>query len=239
MYGYIYETTNLINGKKYIGKHKSNKFDYNYYGSGIGLKKALNKYGKENFKVIILEKIQTNQKDLDLKEIYYIEKYNAVKDKNYYNQSYGAENEGWAGYNKAAKEKNYNSFKGKHHTKETKLKISKKRKEYYKKYGFPEETRKKISKANKGKVVSEETKQKMRNHKFTKEHREKISKAQSGKNNSMYGKHLSKNVKKHLSEIRKNRIWINNNINEKWINKDEINIYFAQGFVKGRLKRKK
>ena len=34
MKGYIYETTNLINGKKYIGKHKSNKFDHNYYGSG-------------------------------------------------------------------------------------------------------------------------------------------------------------------------------------------------------------
>lgn len=30
MFGYIYETTNLINNKKYIGKHKSNKFDKNY-----------------------------------------------------------------------------------------------------------------------------------------------------------------------------------------------------------------
>ena len=30
MYGYVYETINLINGKKYIGKHVSNSFDSNY-----------------------------------------------------------------------------------------------------------------------------------------------------------------------------------------------------------------
>ena len=101
MYGYIYETTNLINGKKYIGKHKSNKFDSNYYGSGTGILKAIEKYGKENFKVIILEEIDTNQKDLDCKEVYYIEKYNAVKNELYYNNSYGGENEGWFGVNKA------------------------------------------------------------------------------------------------------------------------------------------
>ncbi len=40
MKGYIYETINLINGKKYIGKHKSSKFDNTYFGSGIALKRV-------------------------------------------------------------------------------------------------------------------------------------------------------------------------------------------------------
>jgi hypothetical protein len=30
MYGYIYKITNNINGKMYIGMHRSNKFDENY-----------------------------------------------------------------------------------------------------------------------------------------------------------------------------------------------------------------
>ena len=126
MYGYIYETTNLINGKKYIGKHKANRFDESYYGSGIQLKKALNKYGKENFKVQILEEVNTNQKDLDKAETRWILASNAVRDDDYYNNSYGGESEGWYGYNQIIKE---NSSKhpmyGKHHSKETKLKISK------------------------------------------------------------------------------------------------------------------
>lgn len=45
MYGYIYETTNLINGKKYIGKRVKPKFDGNYKGSGKVLKHAIEKYG--------------------------------------------------------------------------------------------------------------------------------------------------------------------------------------------------
>lgn len=32
MYGYIYITENLVNHKKYIGQHKSNKFDEYYKG---------------------------------------------------------------------------------------------------------------------------------------------------------------------------------------------------------------
>ena len=69
MYGYIYETTNLINGKKYIGKHKSIDFDPNYKGSGQVLKKAFSKYGKNNFKCVIIEKCD-NLKDLNTKEIF-------------------------------------------------------------------------------------------------------------------------------------------------------------------------
>lgn len=47
----VYKTTNKVNGKFYIGVHKTNKendFD-GYYGSGTLLKKAIKKYGKHNF----------------------------------------------------------------------------------------------------------------------------------------------------------------------------------------------
>ena len=54
MYGYIYLTTNLINGRVYVGKHKSSKYDSSYYGSGKAIKNALKKYGVENFSNEIL-----------------------------------------------------------------------------------------------------------------------------------------------------------------------------------------
>lgn len=34
MLGYIYKTTNLANGKLYIGQHKSAQYDSEYFGSG-------------------------------------------------------------------------------------------------------------------------------------------------------------------------------------------------------------
>jgi hypothetical protein len=43
----VYRTTNNVNNKIYIGQDYFN--DSNYYGSGTIFKKALNKYGKENF----------------------------------------------------------------------------------------------------------------------------------------------------------------------------------------------
>lgn len=58
----IYETTNLINGKTYIGQHKvvSKKYDY-YLGSGNIIRKAIKKYGKENFVRKDLYKVTTRQ----------------------------------------------------------------------------------------------------------------------------------------------------------------------------------
>ena len=54
---YIYLTTNLINGKKYIGKHYGEIND-SYLGSGILIKKAIKKYGSNNFtkKILFISK---------------------------------------------------------------------------------------------------------------------------------------------------------------------------------------
>ena len=74
--GIIYKTTNAINGRFYIGKDRHN--DPHYLGSGLLLRKAINKYGKNNFKKDILEHCKT-LKELNEKEIYWIEKLGATK----------------------------------------------------------------------------------------------------------------------------------------------------------------
>ena len=70
MYGYIYITTNKINGIIYIGQHKSKKFTTSYKGSGTLIRRAIEKYGKENFEVHLIEWCET-QKDADEKEKYW------------------------------------------------------------------------------------------------------------------------------------------------------------------------
>lgn len=62
----IYKTTNLINGKFYLGKSSIGNINRGYMGSGSRIKAAIKKYGKENFKVEILHTCKTEQEAYDL-----------------------------------------------------------------------------------------------------------------------------------------------------------------------------
>jgi len=87
-WGFIYITTNMINGKKYIGQ-RIFKYDWkNYLGSGVLITKSINKYGKDNFSREIIA-IAYSKEELNKLEIEFIKNHNAVGDSNYYNIGYG------------------------------------------------------------------------------------------------------------------------------------------------------
>lgn len=60
-HNYFYKITNLINGKFYYGIHSTNDLDDGYMGSGLALKSAYNKYGKENFIKEIINNFKTRK----------------------------------------------------------------------------------------------------------------------------------------------------------------------------------
>lgn len=87
MQHFIYITENLVNGKKYIGKHSGEISDL-YFGSGTVLKLAIEKYGVENFKRHIVEIVDTADA-LDDAEKRWIETHNALHDPLFYNLTAG------------------------------------------------------------------------------------------------------------------------------------------------------
>lgn len=67
LYYIVYKTTNLANGKTYVGKHITTDLNDKYLGSGTLLQKAIQKYGVHNFKREILF-IFDNEVDMLAKE---------------------------------------------------------------------------------------------------------------------------------------------------------------------------
>ena len=119
---YIYKTTNLLNGKIYIGKRVYRKKDDKWYlGSGIYLNRVIKKYGRENFKKEILEWCD-NKSHLCQREIYWINQLNSTNPKIGYNLSLGGDggNVGVEAYIKIG-----NKLRGKKKSKEFGEKVSK------------------------------------------------------------------------------------------------------------------
>lgn len=92
----VYETINLINHKVYFGVHHTNiKYFDGYLGSGTALKQAIKKYGKSNFKRIILKVLPFNE--FGKKEAFNIERKivndYVIKSKYTYNLSLGGQGE--------------------------------------------------------------------------------------------------------------------------------------------------
>jgi group I intron endonuclease len=160
MYGYIYITTNLIDGKRYIGQRKFGKREP-YFGSGKYLKNALKKYGIENFKKEILCECETKE-ELDVKEKYYIQQYNATKVNNFYNISPGGDGGSSKGPTSNRFGKPHDDIARMHLRMAWKKRKNKSAWNKGKSNCYSEETLKKMSLAKIGKKPSEETKEKIR-----------------------------------------------------------------------------
>lgn len=184
-FNYIYLITNKLNDKVYIGKHSTDNLDDGYMGSGKIIKRAINKYGIENFTKEYLAFCDT-ESTLNYLERFYIKKYKSTEVG--YNITGGGE--GCLGliHSKETRKKlsdiarknnigEKNPFWHKHHSMKSRQKMSKTLKENYVKekhpnYNkhLPKSTKDKISVSNRGKtawnkgktdIYSDETKYKM------------------------------------------------------------------------------
>lgn len=128
MYGYIYLTTNKINGKQYVGQKRSDTFVKSYKGSGKALLKAISKYGFDNFECHIIDTAES-QEELNVKEFVYVELYQTLETG--YNLCEGGGSVSGYKHTEDTKRKMCEAragekapFYGKHHTEETKQKLS-------------------------------------------------------------------------------------------------------------------
>lgn len=196
----IYLRTNLVNGKQYVGQAKDfkrrerrwNSDVYQYAGKYINA--ARRKYGIENFSTDILEECDTQKKANELEKYYIIELNTKAPDG--YNLTDGGEGVSGYKFTKEEREKLSKShiglqagekhpLWGKHHTDETKRKLS----EVHKGKPLSGEHKRKLLALNasrKGKPLSEE-------------HKRKISEAHKGKK----GHKLSEETKRKIGEANK------------------------------------
>lgn len=250
-YYVIYKVINLLNDKFYVGMHKTKDLDDSYMGSGFRIKKAIEKYGKVNFKKEYL---------------YFLNNYNELKNKereiiteefllneNCYNVVLG----GSGNFDRAnarikwlrENDINWSKNKGKKVSESLATSEKHKNKIYTKEFIDALKERSKLGKYKRGFITSQETK-------------DKISKANKGKTvgikNGAYGnkwiynkeQNIFKSIKgkdleyyisigwilKSHSKIKGKIVIKNLKLNKmKYILKENLEEYLKSEWVRGRL----
>lgn len=119
----VYRTTNILTGHFYIGVHKTENPNDSYLGSGLAIKAAIKQLGKSAFKKEIIECFDDARSAYALENKLVTKK--LVKDPNCYNLTVGGiPTADWFEKRKAHYRKNVKTFLGKNHTEESKRKIS-------------------------------------------------------------------------------------------------------------------
>lgn len=193
----IYKTVNLANSKFYLDAHKTKDLNDNYLGSGIALKRAIKKYGIENFKKEILF-IFTTKKEMFNAERFLVDNI-LINQPDCYNANivgYGGSAKG-SKISEQAKINIGNGQKGRPSHRKGKTGV------------YSKETLDKMSQAQKGRKHSEETKQKMsdiaKGRKVSEETKHKISETNKGRPGTFKGKKHSEEAKLKISEARKGK----------------------------------
>lgn len=189
-FGYVYLSTCLVDNMLYVGKHARSYFDTNYYGTGINQRKWLAKYGKENFKIEILQWCYSDKELSDAEEYweaYYRKIYGDVRmlniatggisgDKFIHNPNHKKYREKLrdAIYRQNRNGENH-PFYGKHHTDEAKAKIAIAQEGKT----MSNEAKRKISESKMGHEVDEDTRKKISDtlsgRKLDEQHRKNIT----------------------------------------------------------------
>lgn len=230
---YVYLILNKVNGKTYVGQRKSSKEWNNdsYMGSGKLLKLAKKKYGIKNFEKFLIQHC-CSKEETDKAEKFWIAEYRS---------------RGKAEYNIADGGCCSPSFKGKHHSEESKAKC---RASVLKTYEL-NNTRQKLSEMRRSVPKSKEHKaaigRALRGKTLGEEHRQHCKEAQQKyfetHEGTFKGKHHSEESKEknrlaHLGKPSWNKGKKLGSNGTHWYNNGKINVKAKEcpeGFVKGRL----
>jgi group I intron endonuclease len=173
----LYQTTNNVNGRIYIGVHKVTDTWYSrkYLGSGSTLKLAIKKHGEGNFTRVTLNQFSCVEEAYSAEAEMVTEEF--IKRLDTYNIRTGGR--GGIGIKHTAESKaKMSAFqKGKKVSEETKTKISNAKKGRI----LTEDHKAKLSAANKGRTHTAEARNKMKGRVHTEEEKAKMSAARKGK----------------------------------------------------------